>query len=285
MEERWLTRNWFKAGFLFSFFILASGILIFSLAYSAAEPQEKEEPVRIVQVLTSTSTEQLSRQYSLPSIIKQWYPAVTRINCYVRDSEGLLVIQAGSGFLKSESDGIRVLTNRHVVTDEHGVIPELCTVKLPNSEDPYIVSNEGNNTADFDIFVSNNEALDWGYVMIRRSNKLFEEAASKLKYCTERATLGTPVVLLGYPEVGAETDVTVTQGIISGYDGSYYITDAKIGHGNSGGIAVQVDTNTQESCLLGIPTFAKVGEVLSLGRILDVQEILKSYTSDVTHTE
>ena len=62
------------------------------------------------------------------------------------------------------------------------------------------------------------------------------------------------------------TDVTATEGIISGFDGDYYITSAKVEHGNSGGAAILV----KESCELGIPTFVQTGSIESLARILDL---------------
>ena len=89
------------------------------------------------------------------------------------------------------------------------------------------------------------------------------------KYCKTVPNLGDPVIMLGFPAIGSPTGVTVTQGIISGYDGDYFITDAKIDHGNSGGVAINLDGN----CYLGLPTWAATGEIESLARILKWQAI------------
>lgn len=85
--------------------------------------------------------------------------------------------------------------------------------------------------------------------------------------CTSTPEVGDSIVILGYPSIGSQTDITATQGIISGYDGEYYITSAGIDHGNSGGAAIDEKNN----CYLGIPTWAKAGSFESLGRILKWQ--------------
>ena len=83
---------------------------------------------------------------------------------------------------------------------------------------------------------------------------------------------GEAVVVLGYPGIGSDTDITATEGIISGYEDTYYVTSANIDHGNSGGAAILLKDN----CFLGIPTYVESGELESLGRILDWNEYLKS---------
>ena len=89
--------------------------------------------------------------------------------------------------------------------------------------------------------------------------------------CTRKPSVGDSVVILGYPSIGSRTSVTATEGIIAGYDGNYFITSAKVEQGNSGGAAILVKDN----CLLGIPTFAQVGKVESLARILDIGTVYK----------
>lgn len=67
-----------------------------------------------------------------------------------------------------------------------------------------------------------------------------------------------------------ERSIAVTEGIISGFEGNYFITSAKVEHGNSGGAAIHVRNN----CLLGLPTFAQVGYIESLARILDIRTVI-----------
>jgi S1-C subfamily serine protease len=75
---------------------------------------------------------------------------------------------------------------------------------------------------------------------------------------------------LGYPFIGTSDNVTVTSGVISGIEQDYYVTDAKIDHGNSGGAAIL----TKNDCWLGIPSAAAVGSIESLGRILKASLVL-----------
>ena len=99
-----------------------------------------------------------------------------------------------------------------------------------------------------------------------------EQAISTLdSVCRTTAASGERVIILGYPAIGAKGDVTVTDGIISGYEDNFYITSAKIERGVSGGVAVLVDKN----CYLGIPTFVRAGEVESLGRVLDARLLIE----------
>ena len=74
---------------------------------------------------------------------------------------------------------------------------------------------------------------------------------------------------MGYPGIGTQGGITATEGIVSGIENQYYVTSAKIDQGNSGGLAVLVKDN----CFLGIPTWAKLGVIESLGRIISGQYI------------
>ena len=85
-----------------------------------------------------------------------------------------------------------------------------------------------------------------------------------MKVCTDNINIGDKIVVLGYPAIGTEGGITVTDGIVSGFEGDYYVTSAKIEHGNSGGAAILV----KDDCYLGIPTWADSGTVESLARIL-----------------
>jgi len=60
--------------------------------------------------------------------------------------------------------------------------------------------------------------------------------------------------------------ITATEGIISGFAADYYVTSAKIDHGNSGGAAIEV----QRDCYLGIPTYTQT-DIESLARVLKWQ--------------
>ena len=90
-----------------------------------------------------------------------------------------------------------------------------------------------------------------------------------MKFCSSVPDIGDEVVILGYPAIGASSGITATDGIISGYDGDYYVTSAKVNSGNSGGIAVDL----KNDCNLGIPTLVDAGSLESLARILKAQTL------------
>lgn len=80
----------------------------------------------------------------------------------------------------------------------------------------------------------------------------------------DEINLGDEIIVLGYPVVGGNT-ITATDGVISGFDGFFIKTSAKIEHGNSGGGAFL----KKYGCWFGIPTSATQGELESLGRIIN----------------
>lgn len=268
--KSWLTENWFKCTVVLLLICLSVIAAIFVKKYKYI-PELIADPVQIVTVerLAATSS---PTGIDLPAIIKEWYPSVVRIECYIRGKSGKLDSQLGSGFLKYEGGVLYAFTNRHIIVDEDGVLPQLCTIKLPNSDDPYIVKYDEDEYKD-EIGLASS-SVDFGYLKVRWADtKLKRSALRDNSFCSTKADIGSPLITIGYPAVGAESDITVTQGIVAGYDGDYYITDAKIGHGNSGGVAILVDQNSKKTCMLGIPTFAQVGEAVSLGRILNIQKV------------
>ena len=86
------------------------------------------------------------------------------------------------------------------------------------------------------------------------------------RFCSLTPSIGDEVISIGYPSIGSVGDITATDGIISGFESSYFITSAKIEKGNSGGIVVLLKDN----CLLGVSTFVQLGTLESLARILNI---------------
>jgi hypothetical protein len=102
-----------------------------------------------------------------------------------------------------------------------------------------------------------------------------ERARSDSYLCKNNPNVGDHILILGYPVYGTPIswerffssnpiEVTATEGIVSGMDGIYYTTSAKIDHGNSGGLAI----DEANDCYFGIPTWDVSGGFESLGRIL-----------------
>jgi len=111
---------------------------------------------------------------------------------------------------------------------------------------------------------------DFAYVPVELTAYTKSIISTKSNFCPE-AKIGDQVIILGYPTIGSKTGITVTEGIVSGEETSYWVTSAKIDKGNSGGAAILVKDN----CYLGIPSSSVVGIMESLGRILKASIFLK----------
>jgi S1-C subfamily serine protease len=105
--------------------------------------------------------------------------------------------------------------------------------------------------------------------------------AGTMTRCSEKAAIGTPVAIIGYPASSINLEQwappeSVTTGIISGYEASYqsnnYLVSAKVDHGNSGGLALGKENG--KICFLGIPTWVVTGEVESTGIVQNIRNLL-----------
>lgn len=206
---------------------------------------------------------------NLQSVVKHWHPIVVYILCTFNKTDGSVWYQSGSGVLSktnNTTDGmvaLKVITNRHVLTDASGG-PNQCSVVVPFDK-TYTVNNAVASE------ITARDDVDLGGIIIRNPDEYLKNLpllqTSGIYGCTKTPDLGSSIAILGYPAIGSQTDITVTQGIISAYEDKYYVTDAKIEHGNSGGAAIDIKNN----CYLGIPTWVETGTVESLGRILKWQ--------------
>jgi hypothetical protein len=125
---------------------------------------------------------------------------------------------------------------------------------------------------------------DWAYIKLSAEYILpgdpeftdggnFDIATSKhMNVCSDDVVVGDKLVVLGYPAIGTRDGITATEGIISGIEDEYYVTSAKIDHGNSGGAAILI----KNDCYLGIPTWSDSGSFESLGRILKAEFVLSN---------
>lgn len=208
----------------------------------------------------------------LPSIIKEWQPNVALITCYWDNNPS--INDQGSGFLTTLSDDtVIVLTNKHVISDSIYGGASYCDVSFPG-----IPNSETARASNVNMRISS-QGYDWGYLALGLDAFLTNNnshgitaadvAGKKLPQCSEFDDIGANVVILGFPDYGGTSNITATQGIISGFDGSYYTTSAEISAGNSGGVAIDPDKN----CYLGIPSAVVYGKYGNLGRILSVKFI------------
>ena len=191
---------------------------------------------------------------SLTSIIKGWRPRIAYVVC-----------SWGSGSSEIEASGSGLLMKNWIATNDHvmrygGRTPTACGISLPDKDTIYYADISSSNVYG--------GGVDMAGITIDNQDNYTDTLGSKpVNYCKRKAEIGESIVILGYPYTGSTNDITATEGIISGYDGYYYITSAKIEHGNSGGVAVLLKDN----CYLGIPSNVSAGELESLGRILDAR--------------
>lgn len=204
-------------------------------------------------------------QSRLASVVKEWRPRIASVECRW---DGLFgeEINRGSGLWLSSNN--TVITSDHVVIEEGIFIgppvkADSCSVKLPGGESATV------KTEDISAWRGVEGAAA---ISIKNPTADMKRVVSSLNsVCRSQAPAGERITVLGYPGIGVKGDVTVTEGIISGYEDNFYIVSAKIEQGASGGAAVLVDKN----CYLGIPIFVRAGEVESLGRILDARLLVK----------
>lgn len=218
--------------------------------------------------------------------------------------------ESGSGLLVMLNSVPTVITNRHVVdSPQYGVAQE-CDVGFPDSNShahvfysvttvdhpAYVmhiatgipdavipdnpihgqikVASDGNDVAYLSDLKEGNADL------VPPTISLNNRARSGHFFCDKNPLQGDSIAILGYPSYGtnagtfmsviSQIDPTVTEGIISGQDGIYLTTSAKIEHGNSGGLVI----DEKNDCYVGIPTAAVAGEIESLGRILPASYIV-----------
>lgn len=203
-----------------------------------------------------TTLQTLSSVADVSGLIDRWSPYVYDITCTFENGDGDDTTGSGSATLMWKNGNISFLTNAHVV-EESGWVLEKCTLEQSVDDSVTITID-----AD-DIFVDENSDVAYGaiagvYPAMNASN-----------VCLSNPRIGERVITLGYPAIGAKESVTVTEGIISGFDDDYYATSAKIEKGNSGGAAVSVERD----CFLGLPTLVVAGRIESLARILPASNI------------
>ncbi len=197
----------------------------------------------------------LQNETNLSALIASFSPFVYDITCAFEDSGGDTIESSGSAVLEEVNGGIRFLTNKHVVEEEDADLTH-CILRRPNTNISLGIDAED---------ITKDAEVDVAYGVIEES----ASGMSTSKRCDEGPAIGDKVIMLGYPQIGGKESITATEGIISGFDGVFYTTSAKIERGNSGGAAIHVKKN----CFLGLPTLVFSGRIESLARILPISEI------------
>lgn len=203
--------------------------------------------------------------YDIAPVVEEWRKSIASVSCRWLTASGRVATEyRGSGIAAedtraaggSRDPAFGIVTSKHLVVDDKGDAANYCVVRLPGNSATYTVRSE-----EYSIAVS--PTSDRAFLVMRNPDAAFRRAVVR-SYCAADPVSGDRIVILGYPLIGSSGDVTATEGIISGFEGEYYITSAKIEQGNSGGAALLLKDN----CYLGIPSFVRSGGLESLGRIL-----------------
>ncbi|MCK9446922.1 trypsin-like peptidase domain-containing protein [bacterium] len=254
--------EWLKDNRIILFILI---VVVIVMIFSSYPEDEKNSSIKNNELLQQNENIQSK---SLSLIVSEWRPRIAYIYCRWEYDDGTTYLESqGSGLLGNDAiEGIIVLTNNHVIDDGEGYSPTVCGILFPDDPEVTYIYNE-----DGVIFYAA-DGDDWAYFKIKNPDNYINNNALPIDSCSDLSSndaIGSPLVVIGYPSIGSQTDITATQGIISGIDGDYYITDAKIDHGNSGGAAILLKNN----CYLGIPSAAVTGEIESMGRVLKAAEI------------
>ncbi len=213
-----------------------------------------------VKLATLQKNLEAGKVQSTSEIVASWSSRIARISCdfgkYTSSGSGVLAKVPQDGGVASP----RVITSKHVITDELGRGAITCTSTFANGAK--VTSKTLNNETEI-----SKAGYDFGYLASANWPSLLDGAlANELKVCVSaNVRTGDSVLVLGYPGIGSDRDLTATEGIVSGREGDYFVTSAKVERGNSGGAAILI----KENCYLGIPTFVETGRLESLARILD----------------
>lgn len=245
-------------------------------------------------------------EYSTEEVIEMNQNYIAQVLCTVDDG-----VYAGSGVVvgKNSNGNLLILTNHHVIESFHlysSGIPS-CLISYQNQQkgEPEVYYVEP--VFSDDDLKESMEMIDFALLQVRNDlvieSTSIDEDGVEIKDEQERALLdlnefpvfcsseqlniGEDLIILGFPDIsgigfpvlGSTAKFTVTEGIISEnvrYSSSYYFnTSAKIDQGNSGGGAFL----NKSGCLAGVPTFVRVGEAESLGRILNADKLKREFIS------
>lgn len=202
-------------------------------------------------------------------IVAEWQDRVAQVTCYLKQN-GVDMTSKGSATLLNSryADGsvaMTAITNAHVITGDYNVA--MCL---------FGVYGKGSRLVTDQTALMFGTTEDYAYINLDKASRIDETTwksvvSKNMKICSDsRVNKGDELLVLGYPGIGAVGGLTVTKGIISGIEKNYFVTDAKIDHGNSGGTAILI----KDDCYLGIPSASKIGEIESMGRVLKASFVI-----------
>lgn len=279
-KEHYIPKNWHKVALAIVALLFAGYYASLSIEEEGAETFIREGvrniPTRMLlntDLFSATNQDRSSGQEFVSSEFdfSQQLSAVVSIVCKQDDGEFV----GGSGIMIGEN-GL-ILTNKHVVEN---VTQNYCAIGFTN--DPSQAPEYGYLAdTEFEIedqrYTLDNDEIDAAILRIvsaRDGYSMPNEFPTIGKIgSSDMLRFNDKIYVIGYPSFGGDT-LTLTQGVMSGRLGDYYIkTSAKIDSGNSGGAALN-----EQGELVGIPTFIVSGTEEGLGYIVGIDPILEWLT-------
>lgn len=221
--------------------------------------------------------------------------SIAKVTCHLEKDR----VITGSGSVWAYGGYYFLVTNEHVLEEADTNDGESCIIEI--ALDWNAISDDRDQAiqenklliyeVDTNYTYWDQEGLDFAITFIEELSQpisLLENQAMvpNAETCSTTLAAGRKIKIIGYPYTGPYSLPTVTEGIISSWnrvgDTTYYVTSAKIEHGNSGGVAVTDDYR----CLVGIPSSVVTGSTESLGMILLLTEKkLQKYFDDAIELE
>lgn len=212
------------------------------------EKNEKEVVEEKTIILEKLKEEQ--KIFNSKEIYNEWSKSVVNIYCTIDNSE-YFRYSNGSGFLTLMQDGSYViLTTPHVYTIK-GEKADECLVTFPETKEQYKIYKEK-------MLYNKNYSNDKGWLLIDKPSNYLKNLINTETYgygIGERncqlIEINEPIILIGYPYGSNKNNASFSEGEIIEYDDPYYVSDATIKTGYSGGIAISLKNN----CMFGIVVY------------------------------
>lgn len=215
---------------------------------------------------STTSATSTPKKLTDDEIINIWKPYTVRVTCISLDSKGdRKSYSDGSGLLSKSLKGVPVVvTNKHVLYTKNNTLSSYCNIYLPVTKETIKVLKKDYFTSkDKDIANLAIRKPTESITSLLKNDKEVSENCKNIKFdSTEN------IAILGHPTGSNKLDISVTKGVVTGYEEYFYISSASVVTGYSGGVAISL----RDNCYLGIPTYAKRDD-LSKSLILDVNKM------------
>lgn len=265
--------------------------------------KEQEAEKRIIELekqISQLQTSPKGYQISITDVIKIQGQSVVSMMCV--DYSGNTRYGSGVVIGRVTSYGGRnstlILTNYHIIENAHwnpyankDILKYPCVViylkdpaKGTGAEVFFahiayylsLIPENEKRMIDF-AFLVLEEKADYNFNIIPYASLILGDGLQPVICDRTEVNVGKEIIILGYPKIGGQ-GMVATEGIISGFDTEYYFTTStKVEEGSSGGGAFLKSTG----CLIGMPTFVRLGRIEAFARLIDIPYLNQTYLSKI----